>query len=322
MRILISGAAGFIGSHLTDRFLADGHAVIGVDNFSTGLARNLDHLKANPDFRFIYHDVIQPVPADVLQDALDGHALDWVMHFASPASPPKFDSMPVETLRVNAEGTYHLLELARRSGAKFFFASTSECYGDPLVHPQREDYWGNVNSIGPRAVYDEGKRYAEAMTTCYNRAFGVSTRLIRIFNTYGPRMDPYDGRIVTNFINQILRNESLTVYGSGSQTRSFQFVDDLVEGIVRLMTVEYFKPVNLGNPEEFTVLQFANLINELMGGHHEIVFKDLPQDDPQRRRPDISRAQELLGWEPKICVREGLATTIQYFKALHENEIL
>ena len=309
MTVIITGAAGFLGSNLVDRFLADGHRVIGVDNYCTGAARNLSHLERSSSFRFIEHDAILPLHID--------EKVDWVLHFASPASPPKYMALALETLRVNSEGTYHLLELARSHGAKFFLASTSECYGDPEIHPQPESYWGNVNPIGPRSVYDEAKRYAEAFTALYGRDFGVSIRHIRIFNTYGPRMDPDDGRIVTNFINQALRGQDLTIFGDGLQTRSFQYVDDLVEGIVRLMGVEYHGPVNLGNPEEYTVLQFAELVNEAMGGHHNIVFHPLPKDDPKRRRPDNSLAKSLLDWEPKVPVQEGVSRTIEYFTALH-----
>lgn len=306
MRILLTGAAGFIGSHLTDRLLAAGHAVIGVDNTVTGSRENLAHLEDQPDFTYLHHDVTYPLDLD--------EPLDWVMHFASPASPPKYLALPVETLRVNAEGSYHLLELARAKGAHFFLASTSEVYGDPLVHPQPESYWGNVNPAGPRSVYDEAKRYAEAMTAAYHRTFGLPIRMIRIFNTYGPRMDAYDGRVVTNFINQALAGRPLTVYGEGSQTRSFQYVDDLVTGIVRLMDVPYHGPVNLGNPEEYTVLQLAQLIREMTSSTSEIVFEPLPQDDPKQRRPDITLAQELLGWQPGVPVREGLTRTIDYFQ--------
>ncbi|MBF2098741.1 MAG: SDR family oxidoreductase [Gloeomargaritaceae cyanobacterium C42_A2020_066] len=306
MRILLTGAAGFIGSHLTDRLLAAGHAVIGVDNTVTGSRENLAHLEDQPDFTYLHHDVTYPLDLD--------EPLDWVLHFASPASPPKYLALPVETLRVNAEGSYHLLELARAKGAQFFLASTSEVYGDPLVHPQPESYWGHVNPAGPRSVYDEAKRYAEAMTAAYYRTFGLPIRMIRIFNTYGPRMDAYDGRVVTNFINQALAGRPLTVYGEGSQTRSFQYVDDLVTGIVRLMDVPYHGPVNLGNPEEYTVLQLAQLIREMTASSSEIVFEPLPQDDPKQRRPDITLAQELLGWQPGVPVREGLARTIDYFQ--------
>ena len=305
MRILLTGAAGFIGSHLTDRLLAEGHEVVGVDSLITGRADILAHLEGHPRFKFLRHDVTEPLD-------IEG-PLDWVMHFASPASPPKYLAEPIKTLRVNAEGTYHLLELARGKGAAFFLASTSEVYGDPLVHPQPETYWGNVNPVGPRAVYDEGKRYAEAMTTAYHTHYGLPVRIVRIFNTYGPRMDPKDGRVVTNFITQALKGEPLTVYGDGSQTRSFCYIDDLIEGIVRLMEVDYTGPVNLGNPEEYTVLELARLVKELTGSPSEIVFKPLPQDDPKQRRPDISLAKRLLEWKPLMPVREGLERVIAYF---------
>jgi len=306
MRILLTGAAGFIGSHLTDRLLAEGHEVIGVDSLITGRADNLAHLEGHPRFKFLRRDVTEPLE-------ITG-PLDWVMHFASPASPPKYLAEPIKTLRVNAEGTYHLLELAREKGAAFFLASTSEVYGDPLVHPQPETYWGNVNPVGPRAVYDEGKRYAEAMTTAYHTHYGLPVRIVRIFNTYGPRMDPKDGRVVTNFITQALKGEPLTVYGDGSQTRSFCYIDDLIEGIVRLMEVNYAGPVNMGNPEEYTVLELARLVKELTGSPSEIVFKPLPQDDPKQRRPDISLARRLLGWEPRVSVKEGLQKAILSFR--------
>jgi dTDP-glucose 4,6-dehydratase len=308
MRVLLTGAAGFVGSHLTDRLLAEGAEVIGVDNFLTGRHDNIAHLRGNERFRLVEHDVITPL--DVREP------LDWVMHFASPASPPKYLARPTETLRVNAEGTYHLLELAKRRGAKFFLASTSEIYGDPLVHPQPEHYWGHVNSIGPRSVYDEAKRYAEAITASYGRSCGVPVRVIRIFNTYGPRMDPDDGRVVTNFISQALADRPLTVYGRGTQTRSLQYVDDLVEGIVRLMAVDYAQPVNLGNPEEFTVEEIARLVIELTASRSTIVSEPLPVDDPQRRRPDISVARRLLGWEPRVPAREGLVNTIAHFRTV------
>ncbi|GIW26060.1 UDP-glucuronic acid decarboxylase family protein [Meiothermus sp.] len=306
MRILVTGAAGFLGSHLAERLLLEGHRVIGVDNFSSGQPRNIELLSKHAEFRFVEADAAEPL-------AIEG-SLDWVMHFASPASPPRYLKMPLQTLRVNGEGTRHLLELALAKGAKFFLASTSEVYGDPLVHPQPETYWGNVNPIGPRAIYDEAKRYAETLTVAYQQAQGVSTRIIRIFNTYGPRMDAEDGRVVTNFINQALRGQPLTIYGDGSQTRSFQYVDDLIEGIRRLMEVEYHLPVNLGNPEEYTMLELAQLIQELVGSKLPLVYQPLPQDDPRQRRPDISRAKALLGWEPRVPVREGLARTIAYFR--------
>ncbi|MCS7030695.1 MAG: NAD-dependent epimerase/dehydratase family protein, partial [Gloeomargarita sp. SKYG116] len=255
--VLLTGAAGFVGSHLTDRLVQEGYRVIAVDNCCTGSWSNLAHWDGHPQVQRVEHDVITPLAID--------EPLDWVMHFASPASPPKYLAMPVETLRVNAEGTYHLLELARRQGAQFFLASTSEVYGDPQEHPQREDYWGHVNCTGPRGVYDEAKRYAEALTLAFHRQYGLGVRIVRIFNTYGPRMDMHDGRVVTNFLRQALQGEPLTVYGDGHQTRSFQYIDDLIEGIVRLMGVDYPYPVNLGNPQEMTVLELAQVIQELTG---------------------------------------------------------
>jgi nucleoside-diphosphate-sugar epimerase len=306
MRILLTGAAGFIGSHLTERFLASAHSVIAVDNLSTGRVANLASFRDHSAFTFIEQDVIEAIE-------IDGE-LDWVMHFASPASPPKYLQLPLQTLRVNSEGTYQLLELAGRKRARFFMASTSEIYGDPLEHPQPEAYWGNVNTVGPRSIYDEGKRYAETITMAYHCAHQLSVRIIRIFNTYGPRMDPQDGRVVTNFIMQALKQEECTIYGDGSQTRSFQYVDDLVDGICKLMEVEYCGPVNLGNPEEFTMLELACLVKELTGSHAPIVHRLLPQDDPKQRRPDISKAQNVLGWNPTVSVRDGLMRTIEHFR--------
>ncbi|MFO1518590.1 MAG: UDP-glucuronic acid decarboxylase family protein [bacterium] len=308
MRLLITGAAGFIGSHLSEKLLSEGHEVIGVDNYITGSPQNLLPLKQYPLFKFLERDAIHPI-------TIEG-SLDWILHFASPASPPKYLDRPVETLRINSEGTFHLLELAKQKGAKFFLASTSEVYGDPQVHPQPESYWGNVNPMGVRSVYDEAKRYAEAMTCAYWRKYGVSTRIIRIFNTYGPRMDPEDGRVVTNFINQAIRKKPLTIYGDGKQTRSFQYVDDLVEGIRRLMEKEFHTPVNLGNPEEYTMLELAQLIKEMTKTPSSIAFEPLPQDDPKQRKPDIRLAKELLGWAPRVPVREGLQKTIEYFQRL------
>jgi dTDP-glucose 4,6-dehydratase len=308
MRILITGAAGFLGSHLCERLLLEGFEVIGVDDFSSGQKRNVELLARFPRFHFLKADASKP-----LQIAA---SLDWVMHFASPASPPRYLKLPIQTILVNGEGTRHLLDMAAAKGAGFFLASTSEVYGDPLVHPQPETYWGNVNPVGPRSIYDEAKRYAETLTMAYQQAGRVSTRTLRIFNTYGPRMDSQDGRVVTNFTVQALNGQPLTIYGDGSQTRSFQYVDDLIEGIRRLMEVEYHQPVNLGNPEEYTVLQLAQLVQELVGSQLPLVYQPLPQDDPRQRRPDISRAKELLGWEPRVPVREGLARTIAYFKGL------
>jgi nucleoside-diphosphate-sugar epimerase len=308
MRALVTGSAGFVGSHLSERLLKDGFEVIGVDNFVTGQRRNLDVLRGFKNFSFLEADVIQPL-------RIEGD-LDWVMHFASPASPPKYLKKPLETMLVNSEGSRHLLELCREKSASFFLASTSEVYGDPLVHPQPESYWGHVNPVGPRSIYDEAKRYAETLTLAYQQTFGVSTRIIRIFNTYGPRMDAMDGRVVTNFINQALQGQSLTIYGDGQQTRSFQFVDDLIEGIRRLMETSFHMPVNLGNPEEYTMLQLATLIQELSGTKLPLVFEELPGDDPKQRKPDIRLAQDLLSWTPQILVRDGLWRTIEYFQQL------
>ena len=307
--MLVTGAAGFVGSHLCDRLLAEGWEVVGLDNFLTGHRRNLEHLTDEPRFRFIEGDVCDP-------PELDG-PLDWILHFASPASPPRYQDCPIHCLRTNAEGTHLLLEQARRLGAKFFFASTSEVYGDPEVHPQVEDYRGNVSCVGPRSMYDEAKRYGEAMVMAHHHEHGTDTRIIRIFNTYGPRMAPDDGRVVSNFVCQALEGLALTVYGDGAQTRSFQYVDDLVEGIWRLMGVDFHEPVNLGNPQELTILELARTIQELLpAGATEVRFEPLPADDPTRRKPDITRAAELLGWEPKTRLREGLSRTIPYFAEL------
>jgi nucleoside-diphosphate-sugar epimerase len=310
MKVLLTGAAGFVGSHLTDSLLNSGASVIGVDNFCTGRRVNLEHLRDHPCFTLLEADASEPLLLS--KSMLEG--LDWVMHFASPASPPKYLAIPIETMRVNAEGSRHLLELCRQTGAKFFLASTSECYGDPEVHPQPESYWGLVNPIGPRSVYDEAKRYAEAITMAYHRHHGVSSRIIRVFNTYGPRMDPDDGRVVTNFIKQALQGQTLTIYGDGAQTRSFQFVSDLIAGIRALMTPEFSEPVNLGNPEEFTMLELATLVQELVGSTLPIEHLPLPQDDPRQRKPDITRARALLGWEPQVRVRDGLARSIEWFR--------
>lgn len=300
--VLLTGAAGFVGSHLTDRLITDGYRVIGVDNLITGSRRNIEHLNGNPNFVFLEQDASDPISID--------ERLDWVMHFASPASPPKYLRWPIETMRVNGFGTYHLLELARLHGAKFFLASTSEVYGDPLEHPQQEGYWGNVNPVGPRSVYDEAKRYAEAMTMSYHRQYALSVRIIRIFNTYGPRMDPRDGRVVTNFIRQALAGEPLTVYGQGLQTRSLQYIDDLIEGICRYMKVENPGPVNLGNPQECTVLEIAKLILKLTGSNSKIAYEPLPENDPMRRRPNVAAAKKLLDWQPTIDAAKGLTMTI------------
>ena len=313
MRIVLTGAAGFVGSHLADRLLADGNTVIGFDNLSTGSRANLSAAEASPRFTFVEADVSEPLRI--------AGPVDWILHFASPASPPRYLERPIETLLVNAEGTHNLLTLARENGAAFLLASTSEVYGDPAEHPQTETYWGNVNPIGPRSVYDEGKRYAEAMTMAFRRAFGAPIRICRIFNTYGPRMDAADGRVVTNMISQALAGEPLTVYGEGHQTRSFQYVDDLVEGVVRLMGVDYQDPVNLGNPVEYDMLELADLVKELTGSSAPIEFRSLPEDDPQRRRPDISVAKHVLGWQPVVALRDGLTRTIESFRATRVVEV-
>lgn len=307
MRVLVAGAAGFIGSHLTARLLADGHSVVAVDNLITGHRRNLAAHLSNPRLEFLTESVIKPL-------SIKG-SLDWVLHFASPASPPKYLKHPLETLRANSEGTLHLLELARAKQASFFLASTSEIYGDPSIHPQPESYWGNVNSIGPRSVYDEGKRYAEALTMSFHREFHLPIRLIRIFNTYGPNMDPEDGRVITGLLCQAIQRRPLTVFGDGHQTRSLQYVDDLVEGVMRLLDVDYSSPVNLGNPEEYTILELAQLIKQITGSDSSIEFRPLPQDDPRQRKPDIALARRLLNWEPRVSVREGLLRTKEYLRS-------
>ena len=310
VRVVITGGAGFIGSHLCEWFLRDGHEVICVDNFITGTYANIEAFLSSPRFQLIAHDISRPL-------YLDG-PVDAVLHFASPASPIDYLRYPIQTLKVGSLGTHNALGLARTKNAIFLLASTSEVYGDPQVHPQSEDYWGNVNPIGVRGVYDEAKRFAEAMTMAYHRCHGLRTRIARIFNTYGPRMRLDDGRALPNFMGQALRGEPLTVYGDGSQTRSFCYIDDLVEGIVRLLNTEFAEPVNLGNPEEVTILEFAREILALTGGKSEIVFRPLPQDDPRVRRPDISRARQLLGWEPKIPRQEGLRRTLEYFRRILE----
>jgi dTDP-glucose 4,6-dehydratase len=307
MRVLITGGAGFLGSHLSDRFLAEGHTVIAMDNLITGNADNIAHLFGHERFRFMKHDVTDYI-------YIDG-PLDAVLHFASPASPVDYLELPIQTLKVGALGTHKALGLAKEKKARFLLASTSEVYGDPQIHPQSESYYGHVNPIGPRGVYDEAKRFAEAMTMAYHRSHGVETRIVRIFNTYGPRMRLRDGRVVPNFIQQALRGEPLTVYGDGSQTRSFQYVDDLVEGVYRLLLSDQVEPVNIGNPQERTILQFAEIINELTGNTAGIVRRDMrTQDDPQVRQPDITRARTVLGWEPRIDVYEGLNRTIPWFR--------
>ncbi len=306
MRTLITGGAGFIGSHLCDRFLAEGHEVICVDNFITGSLGNLDQLRESPKFSFIGHDISNPLK-------IKG-PIDNVLHFASPASPVDYLNYPIQTLKVGSLGTHVTLGIAKEKGARYLVASTSEVYGDPLQHPQREDYWGNVNPIGIRGVYDEAKRFTEAMVMAYHRTHDINTHIIRIFNTYGERMRLDDGRVLPNFMGQALRGEALTVYGDGSQTRSFCYVSDLVEGIFRLLFTDFHEPVNLGNPAEITILEFAEEIRKLSGSKSEIEYKPLPQDDPKVRKPDISRAKKLLGWEPKVGRAEGLKRTMDYFR--------
>ncbi len=313
MRILITGAAGFLGSHLCDRFRREGHSVVAIDNYITGTPENLAHLLGD-GFELVQHDVTEYVHVP--------GALDGILHFASPASPTDYLELPIQTLKVGSLGTHKALGLAKAKQARFLLASTSEVYGDPLVHPQPESYWGNVNPIGPRGVYDEAKRFAEALTMAYRRAHDVETRIVRIFNTYGPRMRPGDGRVVSNFIVQALRGEPLTVYGDGGQTRSFCYVSDEVEGIYRLFMSDITEPVNIGNPDEFRVGELADLVLELTGSSSEIRHLPLPEDDPKVRQPDITRARELLDWEPQVPLREGLARTIEYFRGLQERKRL
>ena len=307
MRALVTGAAGFIGSHLCDFLLAHDCTVVGVDNFITGSADNLAPVRDRPGFAFVEHNVTEYI-------GLDG-PLDWVLHFASPASPLDYLELPIQTLKVGALGTHNALGLAKAKGARFLLASTSEVYGDPLVHPQREDYWGNVNPIGPRGVYDEAKRFAEAMTMAYHRVHGVDTRIVRIFNCFGPRMRLNDGRAIPAFMTQALTNAPLTVFGDGSQTRSFQYISDLIDGLWRLMHASTNDPVNLGNPQEMTLLELAKRIIRLTGSRSEIVFRPLPEDDPKVRQPDIGRARALLGWEPRVDTDEGLKRTVEWFRA-------
>jgi len=303
---VVTGGAGFLGSHLSDRLLAEGHHVIAIDNLITGNMDNIAHLAGNSKFQFIHHDVTQYI-------YLPG-AVNNVFHFASPASPIDYLQLPIQTLKVGSLGTHNALGLAKAKGARFLLASTSECYGDPLEHPQSESYWGNVNPIGPRGVYDEAKRFAEAMTMAYHRYHKVDTHIVRIFNTYGPRMRLKDDRVVPAFVGQALRGEPLTVFGEGQQTRSFCYCSDLIEGIYRLSRCDFHEPVNIGNPTEFTILDFAKLIIKLTGSKSTIVHEPLPEDDPKQRRPNISRAKELLGWEPKVDLETGLRQAIEYFK--------
>lgn len=312
-RILITGGAGFLGSHLCDRFIKEGYHVMAMDNLITGDIRNIEHLFRLPNFEFYHHDVSKyiHVPGE----------LDYILHFASPASPIDYLKIPIQTLKVGSLGIHNCLGLARVKNARVLIASTSEVYGDPNVHPQNEDYWGNVNPVGPRGVYDEAKRFQEAMTMAYHTYHHVETRIVRIFNTYGPRMRLNDGRVLPAFIGQALRGEDLTVFGDGSQTRSFCYVDDLVEGIYRLLLSDYAYPVNVGNPAEITIKEFGEEIIKLTGTTQQLVFKPLPMDDPKQRKPDITRAQELLGWEPKVSRAEGLAITYAYFKSLPEEEL-
>lgn len=307
-RILITGAAGFLGSHLCDYFIAKGLKVVGMDNLLTGSLRNIEHLFKHPHFEFYHHDVSKfvHVPGD----------LDYILHFASPASPIDYLKMPIQTLKVGSLGTHNLLGLAKAKQARILIASTSEVYGDPLVHPQNESYWGNVNPIGPRGVYDEAKRFQEAITMAYHTYHQLETRIVRIFNTYGPRMRLDDGRALPAFMGQALRGEDLTVFGDGSQTRSFCFVSDLIEGIYRLLMSDYTQPVNIGNPQEITLLEFAEEILKLVDTKSKIIFKPLPTDDPKQRKPDITTAQKILGWAPTVERQEGLKTTLEYFKTV------
>jgi dTDP-glucose 4,6-dehydratase len=311
-RYLVTGGAGFIGSHLCESFLNRGHEVLCMDNYSTGAKQNIGGFLKNPRFRFIDHNVSRYIEVQ--------EPLDYILHFASPASPVDYLELPIPTLKVGALGTHNTLGLAKAKGAVYLLASTSEVYGDPLVRPQNEEYWGNVNPIGPRGVYDEAKRFAEAITMAYHRYHGLNTRIVRIFNTYGPRMRLHDGRVVPNFIMQALKGEPVTVYGQGEQTRSFQYVDDLIAGINKLLEIEHHLPVNVGNPHEMTVLEFAKKIIGLTGSKSSIVYKPLPEDDPQVRQPDITKAKKILGWEPKVQLEEGLLKTIEYFRRLQEQK--
>ncbi len=312
-RILITGAAGFLGSHLSDRFINEGFDVIGMDNLITGDMKNIEHLMKLKEFEFYNHDVSKYVH-------VSGH-VDYILHFASPASPIDYLKIPIQTLKVGSLGTHNLLGFAMEKKARILVASTSEVYGDPAVHPQNEDYWGNVNPVGPRGVYDEAERFQEAITMAYHTYHGLETRIVRIFNTYGPRMRLNDGRVLPAFIGQALRGEDLTIFGDGSQTRSFCFQSDLIEGIYRLLMSDYPYPVNIGNPSEITINQFAEEIIKLTGTSQKLIYKPLPQDDPKQRRPDITRAKEILGWEPKVDREEGLKITYDYFKGLSPEEL-
>ena len=309
-RILITGAAGFLGSNLSDRFIKEGYTVIGMDNLITGSIKNIEHLFPLKEFEFYFHDVTKFVHVP--------GKLDYILHFASPASPIDYLKIPIQTLKVGSLGTHNLLGLAKEKNARFLIASTSEIYGDPSVHPQNEEYWGNVNPIGPRGVYDEAKRFQEAITMAYHTYHGLDTRIVRIFNTYGPRMRLNDGRALPAFFGQAIRGEDITVFGDGSQTRSFCFVDDLIEGIYRLLLSDYVYPVNIGNPDEISIKEFAEEIIKLTGTDQKIIYKPLPTDDPKQRQPDITRAKELLGWEPKVSRKEGLKITYDYFKDVLE----
>ena len=312
-RILITGAAGFLGSHLCDKFIAEGYRVVGMDNLITGDLKNINHLFKNENFEFYHHDVSKFVHV--------AGRLDYILHFASPASPIDYLKIPIQTLKVGSLGTHNLLGLAKEKNARILIASTSEVYGDPLVHPQTEEYYGNVNTIGPRGVYDEAKRFQESITMAYHRFHGLETRIVRIFNTYGPRMRLNDGRVIPAFIGQALRGEDLTVFGEGDQTRSFCYVDDQVDGIYKLLLSDYAEPVNIGNPHEITIKDFAEEIIKLTGTDQKIIYKPLPKDDPMQRQPDISRAKEILRWEPKVNRAEGMKITYDYFKSLTDEEL-
>jgi nucleoside-diphosphate-sugar epimerase len=318
--VVVAGGAGFLGSHLCDRLIERGDRVVCVDDLSSGSVANIEHLVDLEQFMFVEHDVVDASTVAVITDAA-GSPITSVMHLASPASPPDYLARPLETLDVGSRGTRNLLELAVAQGARFFLASTSEVYGDPLVHPQPEHYWGNVNPVGERSVYDEAKRFAEALTMAYHRRHGTDVRIVRIFNTYGPRMQPDDGRVVTNFVNQALRGEPLTVYGDGMQTRSFCYVDDEVAGLIALLDADVVGPVNIGNPDEFTMLDLAELVLELTGSSSTLEFRELPSDDPRLRRPDITVAREQLGWEPRVTLRDGLDRTIDWFRSTSVGEL-